>query len=195
MSSPEMVDGTWEWDGLMSPTGLQLAKLLKGLNGGENPVPAFVHQANAYCCAPEHLIRGRRHAPGMGHGMQGSFYFHSDPAPVKKGRRIRKVPGGSWHSEKTESWDFVEREMHLSCVAYKRTFSYIVKSLPGMKRHRGRQRTGWIMAEISLDEHGHGNGADNKVLCVVHKSTHNYAGSSMHMAATSSLVKGCTRKR
>ncbi|KAM3280225.1 hypothetical protein ACQJBY_047166 [Aegilops geniculata] len=176
-ATPEKADAVVveAWDGRQSPTELQLFKLLTSLNAGEKPLPRFIHKINAYSAPPQDLVNGRRHAPGTGHGKESSWYFHSQPAPGKEGKRNRKVGGeedGTWHPEAGRKF--------ISAMAYKRTFSYTVKSPPAMET-ASRQRTGWIMVEISLDKQT--GGTDHMVLCVVYKSKKKYPDTSMAAAA------------
>ncbi|KAF7076316.1 hypothetical protein CFC21_080986 [Triticum aestivum] len=121
-----------------------------------------------------------------GHGREGSCYFYSKPAPVKEGKRTRMVGGGTWHPE-AGAKPILGADGE-SLVSNKRTFSYVKKSPSGMETaSKGRQRTGWIMVEISLEKQT--GDADHMVLCVLYKSKKKYPDTSM--AAAAEAAPGC----
>ncbi|KAE8805782.1 hypothetical protein D1007_18131 [Hordeum vulgare] len=132
---------------------------------GQPIAASFMHHADVYSAAPEKLVEGRQHAPGIGEAQRDkdkrAWYFfttlrHAGKNVAGRHRRISRTIGGAddgkkrwWHSEGS-----AKAVKGSAAGGELQKFSYKVDSMPG----------GWLMTEYSI------RGAGDLVLCKIYKT-------------------------
>ncbi|KAE8805785.1 hypothetical protein D1007_18134 [Hordeum vulgare] len=162
---------------------------------GQPIAASFMHHADVYSAAPEKLVEGRQHAPGIGEAQRDkdkrAWYFfttlrHAGKNVAGRHRRISRTIGGAddgkkrwWHSEGS-----AKAVKGSAAGGELQKFSYKVDSMPG----------GWLMTEYSI------RGAGDLVLCKVYKTPRprrphvsSPASSSSSSCTTSTVADQATR--
>ncbi|KAI4998063.1 hypothetical protein ZWY2020_053405 [Hordeum vulgare] len=167
---------------------------------GQPIAASFMHHVDVYSAAPEKLVEGRQHAPGIGEAQRDqdkrAWYFfttlrHAGKNVAGRHRRISRTIGGAddgkkrwWHSEGS-----AKPAKGSAAGGELQKFSYKVDSMPG----------GWLMTEYSI------RGAGDLVLCKIYKTPRprrphvsSPASSSSSSCTTSTVAdlsgSGCKRK-
>lgn len=154
---------------------------------GQPIAASFMHHVDVYSAAPEKLVEGRQHAPGLGEAEEDKdkreWYFfttlrHAGKFVPGGPRRISRTIGGAadgkkrcWHSEGS-----MKAVKGSAAGGELQKFTYKVDSTPG----------GWLMTEYSL------HGAGDLVLCKVYKTPRPRPARRPHVSSPASSSSSCT---